>query len=99
MDLEKDYLGLINVKAFDAWRFVADLPDRTLFLSGRELLISLGLKDIYEKARSTNFVRNSKPEQKSANTPLHPSSNPPFSRQCIFLLVGLLFLKNLILNF
>jgi len=51
VDLEKDYLGLINVKAFDAWRFVADLPDRTLFLSGRELLISLGLKDIYEKGQ------------------------------------------------
>jgi hypothetical protein len=45
--LSTEYLGL-DSPWFDAWGFV-DQPDRTLFCSGGELLIALGLKDIYKK--------------------------------------------------
>jgi len=39
----------IGSNCFDAWKFVSDLPDRTLLCAGGELIIALGLKSIKEK--------------------------------------------------
>ena len=43
-----DYIS-IGSDCFDAWKFVSDLPDRTLLCAGGELMMALGLKDINEK--------------------------------------------------
>ena len=43
-----NYIGL-DSSCFDAWGFVDKQPNKTLFCAGGELLIALGLKDIYKK--------------------------------------------------
>ena len=48
---QNNYLGLIETPGFDAWGFVANLPNRTLICAGGELLIALGLKAINEKGQ------------------------------------------------
>lgn len=48
---DDEYLGMINVPAFDAWKFIADLPDNTLLCAGGELLIALGGKTINQKGQ------------------------------------------------
>lgn len=50
VDLKNDYTSL-GAPCFDAWKFVSDLPDRTLLCAGGELLIALGLKAINEKGQ------------------------------------------------
>jgi hypothetical protein len=48
VDLKTEYIGLISPH-FDAWAFVTSFSGNTLLLSGGELMIALGLKDINEK--------------------------------------------------
>lgn len=36
------YIGIGNTAAFDAWKFIEEQPDGTLFLAGGELMIALG---------------------------------------------------------
>lgn len=47
------YLGMIACagKAFDAWRFLKDLPDGTLLCAGGELMETLGLAIISQKGQ------------------------------------------------
>jgi len=63
LEANKDVILVINVtvsldnyisigsSCFDAWRFISDLPDRTLLCAGGELMMALGLKDINEKGQ------------------------------------------------
>ncbi len=44
-----DYLGVNTHPAFDAWAFVHSLPDETLFLTGGEFLIALGMSGFETK--------------------------------------------------
>ena len=45
------YLGLVRCKAFDAWKFLKDLPNGTLLCSGGELMMALGLEGVNEKGQ------------------------------------------------
>lgn len=45
-----DYIS-IGSDCFDAWRFVSNLPDRTLLCTGGELMTALGLKNIREQGQ------------------------------------------------
>jgi len=49
VDLETEYIGLMNPQYFDAWKFVNSFDGDTLLCAGGELMISLGLKAINEK--------------------------------------------------
>lgn len=48
VDYRAEYVGVSN-GPLDMWMFVSPLPDKTLLCAGGDLLIGLGLKDIYEK--------------------------------------------------
>lgn len=39
--LGRDYIGLADTQAFDAWKFVAEQPEGTLFCAGGELMTAL----------------------------------------------------------
>lgn len=39
-----DYIGVANARAFDAWAFVGSLPEGTLFLTGGEFMLALGVE-------------------------------------------------------
>lgn len=43
-----EYMGLVNTPGFCAWSFVNNLPDKTLLLTGRELLIALELEHLHD---------------------------------------------------
>ena len=45
-----NYISLRS-DCFDAWRFISDLPDRTLLCTGGELMMALGLKSINEQGQ------------------------------------------------
>jgi hypothetical protein len=46
---QKNYLNLIQSRAFDAWEFISELANNTLLCSGDELMVALGLKSINQK--------------------------------------------------
>ena len=48
--LETSYIGFGNTKAFDAWVFVAEQPDGTLFFAGGELMMALGCEKVPKAA-------------------------------------------------
>lgn len=47
----ENYIGLGDTTAFDAWKFIAQLPDNTLLCADGELMLALGLKNITGKGQ------------------------------------------------
>lgn len=40
-----EYIGVSNCDAFDAWKFLVDMPDQSVVCSGRPIMYALGFRE------------------------------------------------------
>jgi hypothetical protein len=62
LNYPEEYLGVSNCPAFDAWKFITDMPDNSMVCSGRPLMFALGHREckmgsLYEVDPTNRTVR------------------------------------------